>query len=236
MKRNMVLVTLVLLLGIAFVAGCAKKTVLQEERGVAKEQAAVKQGAGEAKPAEKAAVAETPEKRALREEQAKREAAVKEAEKVAAEERAAAAKAALKEVQEKAALKEVQETAVRVEAAAAPSREFYEFRDVNFDFDKFNLREDAREILKKHAEWLNKNKDVMIAVEGHCDERGTTEYNLALGERRASAGAKFLVDMGIDARRIKTISYGEELPLDPGHNEEAWAKNRRAHFVVSGKK
>lgn len=217
MKRNMVLVTLALLLGIVFIAGCAKKPALQEERGVAKEQAAVEQGAAE----EKAAAAETPEKRALQEEQAKREAALKEAEK------AAAAKAAPKEVQEKAA---------RVGTAAAPSRELYEFRDVNFDFDKFNLREDAREILKKHAEWLNKNKDVMIAVEGHCDERGTTEYNLALGERRAQAAAKFLVDMGIDAGRIKTISYGEELPLDTGHNEEAWAKNRRAQFVVSGKK
>ena len=216
MKRNVVLVTLALLLGIVFVAGCAKKTALQEpvlqkERGVAKEQAAMEQEAAE----EKAVAAKAAEEKA---------AAAK-----AAEERAAAAKAAPKEVQEKA---------VRVEAAAAAkaARELYEFRDVNFDFDKFNLREEAREILKKHAEWLGKNKNVMIVVEGHCDERGTTEYNLALGERRASAAARFLVDMGIDARRIQTISYGEELPLDPGHNEEAWAKNRRAHFVVSGKK
>jgi peptidoglycan-associated lipoprotein len=76
----------------------------------------------------------------------------------------------------------------------------------------------------------------MIVVEGHCDERGTAEYNLALGERRANAAAKFLVDMGIDAKRIKSISYGEELPLDPGHNEDAWARNRRAHFSASGKK
>ena len=196
MKRNVVLVKLALLLGIVFVAGCAKKTALQEpvlqkERGVAKEQAAMEQEAAE----EKAVAAK------------------------AAEEKAAAAKAA----EERA-------------AAAKAARELYEFRDVNFDFDKFNLREEAREILKKHAEWLGKNKDVMIVVEGHCDERGTTEYNLALGERRASAAVRFLVDMGIDARRIQTISYGEELPLDPGHNEEAWAKNRRAHFVVSGKK
>jgi len=206
MKRNVVLVTLALLLGIVFVAGCAKKTALQEpvlqkERGVAKEQAAMEQEAAE----EKAVAAKAAEEKA---------AAAK-----AAEERAAAAKAA----EERA-------------AAAKAARELYEFRDVNFDFDKFNLREEAREILKKHAEWLGKNKNVMIVVEGHCDERGTTEYNLALGERRASAAARFLVDMGIDARRIQTISYGEELPLDPGHNEEAWAKNRRAHFVVSGKK
>jgi peptidoglycan-associated lipoprotein len=223
MKKNMILVTLVLLLGIVFIAGCAKKTVFQEERGIAKEQAAVEQGAEETKPAkEPAAIKAAAEEKALREERAKREA-----ENLAAEERAAAAKAAPKEIQEKAN---------RVEAAAATSREPYVFTDVNFDFDKFNLSKDAREILKKYAEWLNKNKDVMIAVEGHCDERGTTEYNLALGERRASAAAGFLVDMGIDAKRIKTISYGEELPLDQGHNEEAWAKNRRAHFVVSGKK
>ena len=76
----------------------------------------------------------------------------------------------------------------------------------------------------------------MIVVEGHCDERGTAEYNLALGERRANAATKFLVDMGVDAKRIKTLSYGEELPLDKGHTEDAWARNRRAHFDASGKK
>ncbi len=119
--------------------------------------------------------------------------------------------------------------------AAVPSKELYEFSDIHFDFDKFNLKDDARDVLKKHAEWLNKNKDVMIVIEGHCDERGTAEYNLALGERRANSAAKYLTDMGIDEKRIKTISYGFERPLDPGHNEEAWAKNRRAKFVVSGK-
>jgi peptidoglycan-associated lipoprotein len=121
-------------------------------------------------------------------------------------------------------------------AEAVSAKELYELADVYFDFDKFNLKDEARTILKKHAEWLNKNKGVMVVVEGHCDERGTAEYNLALGERRANAAAKFLVDLGIDAKRIKTLSYGEELPLDKGHNEEAWAKNRRAHFDVSGKK
>jgi peptidoglycan-associated lipoprotein len=121
-------------------------------------------------------------------------------------------------------------------AVAVPARELYELADIRFDFDKFNLKDDARATLKNHAEWLNKNKDVMIVVEGHCDERGTAEYNLALGERRANAAGKFLMDMGIDAKRIKTLSYGEELPLDPGHNEDAWARNRRAHFAASGKK
>ena len=104
--------------------------------------------------------------------------------------------------------------------------------DIHFGFDKFNLTDEARTALNKHAEWLSKNKEVKIVVEGHCDERGTTEYNLALGERRANGVVKFLLDLGIDGQRIKAISYGSELPLDHGHNEEAWAKNRRAHFIV----
>ncbi len=116
-----------------------------------------------------------------------------------------------------------------------PSKKLYELVDIYFDFDKFNLKDEARAILNKHAEWLNKNKDVRITIEGHCDERGTAEYNLALGEKRANAVIKFLFDMGIDGKRIKAISYGSELPLDHRHNEDAWAKNRRAHFVVPRK-
>jgi OOP family OmpA-OmpF porin len=120
-------------------------------------------------------------------------------------------------------------------AAAATSEKPYELEDIRFDFDKFNLKAEARGILNRHAEWLNKNKDVAltIIIEGHCDERGTADYNMALGQRRASQAAKYLIGLGIDAGRITTISYGLERPLDPGHNEEAWAKNRRAHFVVS---
>jgi peptidoglycan-associated lipoprotein len=118
--------------------------------------------------------------------------------------------------------------------SAATSEKAYELEDIHFDFDKFNLKAEAREILNRHAEWLNKNKDVKLAIiiEGHCDERGTADYNMALGQRRASQAAKYLIGLGIDAGRITTISYGLELPLDARHNEEAWAKNRRAHFVV----
>ena len=104
--------------------------------------------------------------------------------------------------------------------------------DIHFDFDKFNLKPEARDILEQHADWLLEHKDYNLVIEGHCDERGTTEYNLALGERRASATQKYLTDLGVDETRLKTISYGEERPLDPRHNEEAWAKNRRAHFVL----
>ena len=122
------------------------------------------------------------------------------------------------------------------EAAAAVTPEApYALEDIHFDFDKFNLKPEAREILKRHATWLNSNPAATLAiiVEGHCDERGTAEYNMALGERRANAAARYLIDLGVDAKRITTISYGFERPVDPRHNEEAWAKNRRAHFVVT---
>ena len=105
--------------------------------------------------------------------------------------------------------------------------------DINFDYDKYTLKPEAREILKGHAARLARNKDYKLVIEGHCDERGTTEYNLALGERRAAEAKKYLTELGVDAKRIKTISYGKEMPLDPGHTEEAWAKNRRDHFVVT---
>ena len=104
-------------------------------------------------------------------------------------------------------------------------------KDTHFDFDQYSLSPEDRQILSSHADYLLKNKNVKIIIEGNCDERGTTEYNLALGSKRAQEAKKFLVNSGIDRERIKTISYGKERPLDPGHNEEAWAKNRRDHFV-----
>ncbi|MBW2619641.1 MAG: peptidoglycan-associated lipoprotein Pal [Deltaproteobacteria bacterium] len=103
---------------------------------------------------------------------------------------------------------------------------------VHFDFDKYNIRPDAAGVLKNKAAWLKENPDVSISIEGHCDERGTAQYNLALGERRATASKNFLVRLGVSASRMETISYGEERPLDPGNNEAAWAKNRRAQFVI----
>ncbi|MEW6378848.1 MAG: peptidoglycan-associated lipoprotein Pal [bacterium] len=105
-------------------------------------------------------------------------------------------------------------------------------KDVNFDFDRSELTDTAREILNANAELLKKSPEAKIQVEGHCDERGSTSYNLALGERRAASVKDYLVSLGISADKISTISYGEERPLDPGQNEEAWAKNRRAHIVI----
>lgn len=128
------------------------------------------------------------------------------------------------------------EPEVKKAAKAVPAKATFEFVDIYFDFDKTSLKDEARAVLDKDAEWLNKNKNVTVTAEGHCDERGTAEYNLALGERRAAAAAKYLVDLGVDAKRIKTISYGLERPADQRHNEEAWAKNRRVHIVPSGNK
>jgi peptidoglycan-associated lipoprotein len=105
--------------------------------------------------------------------------------------------------------------------------------DIYFEFDKSTLTPAAQDNLLKKAEWLRENPDATVTIEGNCDERGTNEYNLALGDRRAESAKAFLVDLGIDPARLTTISYGEERPVDPRHNEEAWAKNRRDHFVVN---
>ena len=108
-------------------------------------------------------------------------------------------------------------------------------KDIRFDFDKYDIRPGDAAILKDNAALLKKYPNVKIQIEGHCDERGTVEYNLALGERRANSSKSYLVSLGIFADRISTISYGKEKPLDPGHNEEAWAKNRRAHTIITAK-
>ena len=105
---------------------------------------------------------------------------------------------------------------------------------VFFDFDKYNLKPEARDILQRQAAWLKKYPSVTIDVEGHCDERGTREYNLALGERRANSSKNYLVALGVNPNRIKTISYGKERPAVTGSNDAAWAQNRRAVTVVSG--
>ena len=108
-------------------------------------------------------------------------------------------------------------------------------KPIFFDFDKFDIRPGDVEILKGNADLLKKFSNVKIQIEGHCDERGTEEYNLALGERRASSTKKYLLSLGIVGDRVSTISYGETKPFDSGHQEEAWSKNRRAHFVITSK-
>ncbi len=105
--------------------------------------------------------------------------------------------------------------------------------DIHFDFDKYNLTPTAQENLLRKAEWLRQNPDATVTIEGHADERGTNEYNLALGDRRADSAKGFLVNLGISASRLTTISYGEERPLCNESNEECWSKNRRGNFVLN---
>lgn len=111
-------------------------------------------------------------------------------------------------------------------------RESSELQDVYFDYDRSDIRSDQRDVLARNAEWIKGQGSKRIQVEGHCDERGTEEYNLALGERRANAIRDFLISYGVESDRIFAISYGEEMPVDPGHTESAWSLNRRAHFLV----
>jgi peptidoglycan-associated lipoprotein len=105
---------------------------------------------------------------------------------------------------------------------------FYGLDVAEVDAEGQKVLQDNADLLRRYATW-------QISIEGHCDERGTAEYNLALGERRAVAARNYLVSLGIPADRVKTVSYGKEFPFDPGHSEEAWSKNRRAHFVVTAK-
>jgi peptidoglycan-associated lipoprotein len=107
--------------------------------------------------------------------------------------------------------------------------------DAFFGYDESALSAEAQAALTSSANWLKKNPQYNLLVEGHCDERGTEQYNLALGDRRANIVKEYLATLGVDASRIRTVSYGEERPFDPGHDESAWAKNRRGHLVVVGR-
>ena len=109
----------------------------------------------------------------------------------------------------------------------------FESSPIYFDFDKSTLKPPARANLAKKAKWLRANPKFSVLIEGHCDEQGTNEYNLALGERRASGAAKYIEGLGISPARVSTVSYGEERPAVRGQDEEAWAKNRRAEFRLS---
>jgi peptidoglycan-associated lipoprotein len=121
--------------------------------------------------------------------------------------------------------------------AAAPGvavteEKISQFDDVRFDFNKSEVREDGRKTSQAVADYMKRNPKAKLLIEGHCDERGTAEYNMALGERRATAVMTYLVSLGVPKAALSMVSFGKEKPLDPGHDEGAWAKNRRAHFVL----
>ncbi len=104
-------------------------------------------------------------------------------------------------------------------------------KDIHFDFDRYVIRPEDAKILKEDYGWFQENPGTRVRIEGNCDERGTVEYNLVLGQKRADSAKSYLSTLGVDPKMLDTISYGKERPVDPGHNEEAWAKNRRDHFV-----
>lgn len=127
------------------------------------------------------------------------------------------------------------ETVVSRERATSMEEQEGQFKDILFDFDRYNVQDSYKPALKTIAGWISKNAGPKLSIEGHCDDRGTNEYNLALGERRAKAVKDYLVSLGVPSSRLETISFGAEKPLCTEHTEECWAKNRRAHFVVLGR-
>jgi peptidoglycan-associated lipoprotein len=196
--------------------GCAKKTI-RSDAG-AYPPARVEPGAAEVKPETKPETEAAPSA----------SAAAQEREKKLEEENLREEALREKALREKA----LQEEMARKEAAAREAAmKGIKLEPVFFDFDQWSIREDQKEVLVKNGEWLKSNPGVKARVEGHCDERGTAEYNLALGQKRAESVKIFLERLGISSQRLNAVSYGKERPLDPGHNEAAWAKNRRVDIV-----
>ena len=208
-RKSIIMIVLFLCVGL-ILSGCPKKTVVKDDASARKAEELAAQKERERLEAEKKAQEEA----RLKEEEAKREAARQEAAK--------------------------REFEKSLQAKKTPGIEGEVFesgllKDIYFEFDRYDVRPQDAEILKQNAAWLTKSPNAKIQIEGHCDERGTNEYNLALGERRANSAKKYLVSLGVKADRISTITYGKERPLDPAHTEEAWAKNRRAHPIVLSK-
>ncbi|RME01481.1 MAG: peptidoglycan-associated lipoprotein Pal [Deltaproteobacteria bacterium] len=191
----------------------AEKADVEKEEDECREKSIAARDAAEN--AYKAALEEAERQRRLAQEEAerkKREA--EEAERRRREEEAERRRQAMLEQQRKLKLSQINNM------------------KIHFDFDKADIRPDAEPVLRQLAELLREFPNKPLTIEGHCDERGSEEYNLALGERRAEAAKRYLMSLGIDENRIETISYGESRPIDPASNEEAWAKNRRAEFKV----
>jgi peptidoglycan-associated lipoprotein len=205
-KKRLILIILFLSVGL-ILTGCPKKTVMKEE------------------PTMKKADEVTAEKE---------RAAKLEAERAAKE----AKERELAKMKEEEAVKKEFEKSLVAKKTPGIEGEVLEsklLKNIHFDFDKYDIRPGDASILKENAVLLMKFPQVKIQIEGHCDERGTVEYNLALGERRANSTQKYLISLGISPDQISTISYGEERPVDSSHNEEAWSKNRRAHFIILSK-
>lgn len=258
-RRFWSILTWGLLLGLTlFLVGCPKKATMKQEPSETTVQPAQAAEATDKPAPKESLVPAQPEKRGpdaakAREEELRRkeEEARRKAEELArrrAEEAKRAEEARRKAEEERRRAEEERrkaEAARKIEQSLVAKKEpgiegevkeTPLLRDIHFDFDKYNIRPADGEILRENAAVLKtifqRDPNAKVQIEGHCDERGTAEYNLALGERRAQSAKQFLISLGIPADRITTISYGEDKPLDPRHNEEAWAKNRRAHFII----
>jgi len=219
-KKSFSIFILILCLGL-FLVGCPKKTVK-----FSREQPSAQKSEEARRLEAERAAKEAKETKEARETKERELARIKEEE------------ARIKEEEAKLARKGELEKSLVAKKERGIEGEVFEsklLKDIRFDYDKYDIRREDEGILRENAAFLKKNPKMKIQIEGHCDERGTAEYNLALGERRANNTKRYLVSLGITSDRISTISFGKERPLDPGHNEEAWAKNRRAHIVVLSK-
>ncbi len=239
-NRNLLLLSL-LILAVAFAAGCAKRGMTKSEMDRADEIAAKiakaeKMGIVKCNPLE-LAIAKTTLDHAIHE--------GKESYRGQVEEKKAYFDAAEKAADDLLALvgpclekmapppKAVPEQIAPPPPAPMPVAPApVTFENIHFDFDKAFIRNDAKPTLQSVADYMKKNPDAKLQIEGHCDERGTSEYNIALGQRRADSAMNYLTNLGVAGDRVSTITYGEEKPADPGHNEAAWAKNRRGVFVL----
>ncbi len=213
MKRNLIIATLVVFAcsSVFLLSSCAKKQVVSEEKEITAPPKVVVKVEEEKPPAVEVA-------KEVKEEEEK---VIKKAEEARVEK--------LKEVE--IAKKKVAEEKVWEDRRGIR----FEAEPVYFDFDKSFIRSEYRPVLREKAGFLKDNPNVRARIEGNCDERGTNEYNLALGERRSESAKNFLLSLGISPDRIETISYGEERPLAVGHNEDSWAQNRRDDFVIMKK-
>ena len=255
MKRdNKLFIFVLLIAGLFFIAvGCVKVVKQEDIKKAAEPSPVVKAQEEKASAAQKEATAVKDEKvveqlpaakpqeekasAAKKETAAKKEAAAVKEEKVVEQpiREAPVSETTAKLVPESlnhGAEKEVSAKAEAGDETTELARKQGMLLTVYFDFDRFTIRDDMKTVMEKNAEWLKKNNGIKIQIQGHADERGTNEYNIAIGERRAQVIKQYLADSGVDKAKLSTISYGEERPADPGHTEEAWAKNRRVEIVV----
>jgi peptidoglycan-associated lipoprotein len=229
MRKNLCVALSVLSLGLLLTSGCAKDQVKPDE-GIASKTSTAKASGQEQSAAsqQSAAQQQSAQQQSSAQQQASAQqqsaASQQQAAERAAAEKAAAAKAAQQLADEKAAAEKA--------AAAKAAQQADMLKMINFEFDSYALSQQARDILYADAEYILKNYKGKLKLEGHCDERGSDEYNLALGENRAKAALNYLLTLGVPAGQLSIISYGKERPLDPASTEEAWAKNRRVEFKI----